>query len=85
MYVKHPLSLRNVEDFLHERWIDVCHETVRLRWPRFDATFADEIRNNGVARHACTVGSRQPRPPIRSARGFELRQAACSSTRIPTS
>lgn len=28
MYVKYPLSLRNVEDLLHERGIDICHETV---------------------------------------------------------
>ena len=31
MYVRYPLSLRNVEDLLVERGIDVCHETVRLR------------------------------------------------------
>ena len=30
MYAKYPLSLRNVEDLLHERGIDVCHETVRF-------------------------------------------------------
>ena len=30
MYVKYPLSLWNVEDLLHERGIDVCHETVRF-------------------------------------------------------
>ena len=30
MYVKYPLSLRNVEDLLHQRGIDVCHETVRF-------------------------------------------------------
>ena len=30
MYVRFPLSLRNVEDLLHERGIDVCHEGVRL-------------------------------------------------------
>lgn len=29
MYVRFPLSLRNVEDLLHERGIDICHETVR--------------------------------------------------------
>ena len=32
MYAKYPLSLRNVEDLLHEREIDVCHETVRFWW-----------------------------------------------------
>ncbi len=30
MYVRFPLSLRNVEDLLHERGIDVSHETIRL-------------------------------------------------------
>ncbi len=29
MYIRFPLSLRNVEDLLHERVIDVSHETVR--------------------------------------------------------
>ena len=28
MYVRFPLSLRNVEDLLFERGVDVCHETV---------------------------------------------------------
>lgn len=31
MYVRFPLSLRNVEDLLFERSIDICHETVRLK------------------------------------------------------
>lgn len=35
MYVKYPLSLRNVEDLLAERGIDICHETVRFWWNRF--------------------------------------------------
>ena len=34
MYVRYPLSLRNVEDLLFERGIDICHETVRLWWNR---------------------------------------------------
>ena len=29
MYVKNPLSLRNVEDLLAERGVDICHEAVR--------------------------------------------------------
>ena len=32
MYVRFPLLLRNVEDLLHERGIDVCHETIRFWW-----------------------------------------------------
>jgi putative transposase len=30
LYVRFPLSLRNVEDLLHERGIEVSHETVRF-------------------------------------------------------
>ena len=30
MYIRFPLSLRNVEDLLHERGIDISHETVRF-------------------------------------------------------
>ena len=44
MYVRYPLSLRNVEDLLHERGIDVSHEAVRFWWNRFGPLFAAEIR-----------------------------------------
>ena len=37
MYVRFPLSLRNVEDLLHERGIDISHETVRFWWNRVRA------------------------------------------------
>ena len=49
LYVRYPLSLRNVEDLLHERGIDICHETVRLWWTRFGPMFASEIRRKRVA------------------------------------
>ena len=48
MYVRYPLSLRNVEDLLFERGIDICHETVRLWWTRFGPMFAGEIRRKRV-------------------------------------
>ena len=41
--VRFPLSLRNVEDFLHERGIDVSHEAVKYRWHRFGPMFTAEI------------------------------------------
>ncbi len=50
MYVRFPLSLRNVEDLLFERGIDVCHETVRLWWNRFGPLFAADIRRQRVSR-----------------------------------
>ena len=34
MYVRYPLSLRNVEDLLAERGIDISHETARFWWNR---------------------------------------------------
>jgi putative transposase len=48
MYVRFPLSLRNVEDQLHERGIDVIYEAVRYCWHRFGPMFAGEIRKRRV-------------------------------------
>ncbi|MBW0159539.1 IS6 family transposase [Sedimentimonas flavescens] len=48
MYIRFPLSLRNVEELLHERGIDICHETVRFCWHRFGPMFASEIRKRRV-------------------------------------
>ncbi len=50
MYVRFPLSLRNVEGLLHERGIDIGHETVRFWWNRFGPMFAAEIRRRRVDR-----------------------------------
>jgi putative transposase len=50
MYVRYPLSLRNVEDLLFERGIDICHETVRLWWNRFGPVFAAEIKKKRIQR-----------------------------------
>ena len=49
MYVRFPLSLRNVEDLLAERGIDICHETVRHWWNRFGPMFASEVRRQRVS------------------------------------
>ncbi|HSF90865.1 MAG TPA: IS6 family transposase, partial [Paracoccaceae bacterium] len=53
LYVRFPLSLRNVEDLLHERGIDVSHETVRFWWNRFGPMFASEIRQKRADRVRC--------------------------------
>ena len=56
LYVRFPLSLRNVEDLLHERGIDFSHETIRYWWNRFGPLFASEIRTAvGIA----TVNGRE--------------------------
>ena len=49
MYIRFPPSLRQVEDLLHERGIDICHETVRVWWNRFGPMFAAEIRKKRSA------------------------------------
>ena len=44
LYFRFPLSLRNVEEMLAARGIDVSHETVRQWALKFGQTFANEIR-----------------------------------------
>ena len=51
MYIRYPLSLRQVEDILFERGIDVSHETIRYWWNRFGPKFAAEIRKRRVDGH----------------------------------
>ena len=48
MVIRYPLSLRQVEDILFERGIDISHETVRYWWNRFGPMFASEIRKRRV-------------------------------------
>ena len=48
MYVRHLLSLRQVEDILFERGIDICYETVRYWRNRFGPLFAAEIRTRRI-------------------------------------
>ena len=51
-YVRYPLSFRQVEDILHERGIDICHETVRFWVDRFGSKFAKEIRKKRAGQHS---------------------------------
>ena len=48
LYIRFPLSPLNVEDLLHERGIDISHETVRFWWHRFGPMFAAEIRKRRI-------------------------------------
>lgn len=48
LYFRFPLSLRHVEDLLHERGVEISHETVRNWWNRFGPMFAAEIRGKRV-------------------------------------
>ena len=53
MYVRFPLSLRNVEDLLHERGIDISHETIRYWWNRFGPMFAADIKRKRIQSLRC--------------------------------
>ena len=57
MYVRFPLSLRNVEDLLFERGIDLCHETVRHWWNRFVRCSPPTVAASGSAVSAAFVSS----------------------------
>ena len=55
MYVRFPLSPRQVEDLLSERGIDICHETARYWWNRFGPLFAAEIRKRWYHHHCYSI------------------------------
>jgi len=48
MYVRFPLSLRNVEDLLHESGIDISHETIVTDKPK---SYGAALRELGVSGH----------------------------------
>ena len=52
LYVRFPLSLRNVEDLLHERGVDVRHETIRFWWNRFGPMFGTVLVHYRTIEHA---------------------------------
>ena len=43
-----PLSFRSDEDLLREPGIDICHETVRYWWNRFDQMIVRETRKKRI-------------------------------------
>ena len=56
IYIRYPLSPRQVEDLLFERGIDICHETVRFWWNRFGPMFAAEIKKRRVDQRSYSNG-----------------------------
>ena len=60
------LSLRNVEDLLHERGIEITHETARFWWSRFGTILAAEI----------------PRSRVQAIRSFRHREIECLEGRV---
>lgn len=59
MYVRLPLSLRNVENPLFERSIDICHETVRHWWNSFGSMPSFQVRRTKPGKGASTAWSPQ--------------------------
>ena len=71
--VRFPLSLRNVEDLLHERGIDISHATVRFWWNRFGPMFVED--------HCRPIFSPQPfqsGAPLLLTRQFQAQSNRCS-------
>ena len=59
MYIRYPLSLRQVEDILFERWIDISHETIRFWWNRFGPMLANKIRKRPVVQFTRPLGGQE--------------------------
>ena len=51
MCIRHPLSLRQVEDIRFERGIDICRETVRFWWNRLGVNGG--VKTGHVAAQKC--------------------------------
>lgn len=53
MDARFPLSLRNVENLLAKRGIDICQETMRHWWSWFGPLFAANVRRQRVSPMKC--------------------------------
>jgi putative transposase len=57
LYVRFPLSLRNVEDLLHERGVDVSYESVRYWWHRFGSSSQAKLKSEEQGACSRATGS----------------------------
>ena len=81
MNVQFPLSLRNVEDLLHERGIDVSNEAVPYWWHRFGPMIAAVIPRKyvhkyGIMINQCVTDVAQIRPQLCFLRHLPLRNVS---------
>ena len=51
LYVRFPLSLRNLEDLLHERGVEISHETVGFWWNRVGPAADAVTTGRGLSIH----------------------------------
>ena len=63
MYVRYPLSLRQVEDILFERGIDICHETARFCDELPDVLGAPDGHPRGQLHGLGRLAGGNPAPP----------------------
>lgn len=49
MYVRCPLSRRQVEELLTQRGIAICHKAARFWWNGFNPMFAAEIKKKRIS------------------------------------
>ncbi|MCB1460845.1 MAG: hypothetical protein KDJ90_00080 [Nitratireductor sp.] len=56
LYVRFPLSLRNVEGLLHESGIDISHETVRLAFGFCRIARVESVRAVVCFEHQANAG-----------------------------
>ena len=47
LYHRFPLSLRDVQELMLERGVEVCYETIRARCERFGQGYANQLRRRG--------------------------------------
>jgi putative transposase len=69
LYIRFPLSLRNVEGLLHERGIEISHETVGYWWNRFGPMFAVNIQK-GLFGFVRILARNYQRPRVYSERAL---------------
>nr|WP_260596581.1 hypothetical protein [Sphingomonas sp. ZFBP2030] len=90
MYVRFPLSLRNVEDLLFECGIDICHETVRMWWNgsvRPNAPLISYLVRAAIDQPHCSFVPLKAslRSRRRAGSGSRLRPVAIQTNQIPVS
>ena len=57
LYVRFPLSLRNVEDLLHEQGVDVSYESVRYWWHRLVLNLRTRSKSAGQGECSPVIGN----------------------------
>ena len=85
MYVLFPVSLRNMEDLLHERGIDISHQSVCFWWNRFRPLFAVKIRSRRSSRMRGDIGNGTIVIPCGGAfvfKGLLIKVFVCSVIRL---